>query len=426
MAELKKVAIVGGSRIPFCRSGTSYADYSNKNMMTKALKGLVQKYDLKGKALGEVSLGAVVKHSKDFSLARESTVEAGLAYETPGLDIQRACGTSLEAGIIIANKIALGQIDSGIAGGVDTSSEVPIELKPNLSTTLVKLSRARNLKDRIKTLGHLKPQALGLTIPAVKEPRTGLSMGEHCELMAKDWKIPRADQDELASRSHANAHQAYADGFYDDLVVPYKKVSRDNNVRDKSGLKKMSKLGPAFDRTTGDGTITAANSSPLTDGAATSLLCSQEWADENGLTPMAYLTHSGTAAVDFENEEGLLMAPAYAVPRMLQRAGISLQDFDFYEIHEAFAAQVLCTLRAWEDKKFCQDKLGLDKPLGSIDMDKLNVKGGSIALGHPFAATGARILSTLSKTIKENGGGRGLISICTAGGMGVCAIVEGA
>lgn len=424
MTEQKQVAIIGGARIPFCRSGTEYSDVSNKKMMTKALKGLVAKYKLKGETLGEVCLGAVVKHSSDFSLARESSIDAGLSFQTPGLDIQRACGTSLEAAVIVAGKINRGDIESGIAGGVDTSSEVPIELKENLSNTLVKLSRARSMKERFQTLGDLKPSSIGINIPAVKEPRTGLSMGEHCEIMAKQWKIKRADQDELAAQSHKNAQKSYEDGFYDDLVVPYKGLSKDNNIRETLDLGKMGKISPAFDRDSGKGSLTAANSSPLTDGAAAVLLSSEEWAKAHDLPILGYLTHSATSAVDFESEEGLLMAPAYAVPQMLAKAGLTLQDFDQYEIHEAFAAQVLCTLKAWEDADFCRDKLGLAAPLGSIDRSKLNIHGGSIALGHPFAATGARILATLAKSLKEKGGGRGLISICTAGGMGVCAIVE--
>ena len=336
MAELRKVAVIGGSRIPFCRSSTDYHAIPNKKLMTRALRGLVSQYDLKGVPVGEVILGAVLKHARDFSLARETAIDAGLAWETPGLDIQRACGTSLEAAILIAHKIAAGQYDSGIAAGVDTSSEVPIELPVNLSSTLVKLSRGKSMMDRIKTLGDLNPSALGLSLPAVTEPRTGLSMGEHCEIMAKEWSIARADQDELAARSHNNAEQAYERGFFGDLVTPFKGVEKDNNVRPGTTPDKISKLGPAFDRTSGKGTLTAANSSPLTDGAAAVLLATEEWARSRDLPIQAWFTHSGLAGVDYENKEGLLMAPAYAVPQMLDRAGLTLQDFDFYEIHEAF------------------------------------------------------------------------------------------
>lgn len=426
MSQLNRVAVIGSMRIPFCRSSSAYSGVPNKSMMTKALKGLVNKFQLQDKAIGEVCLGAVLKHARDFSLARESTIEAGLAFATPGLDIQRACGTSLEAAVIIAHKIALGEIDSGIAAGVDTSSEVPIELKDGLSSALVALSRARSMKQRLKSLGQIKPQDLGISVPAVKEPRTGLSMGEHCEIMAKEWSISRDEQDELAMASHRHAEKAYAEGFYDDLLIPYKGVVKDNNIRPTIDQAKMGKLKPAFDTTSGQGTLTAANSSPLTDGAAAVLLGSEAWAKKMGLPVLAYLTYSGAAAVDFESDEGLLMAPAYAVPRMLARAGMGLGDFDLYEIHEAFAAQVLCTLKAWESKSFAEKRLGLGRALGEIDRQKMNTKGGSIAIGHPFAATGARILGTLAKSLHGQGGGRGLISICTAGGMGVCAILEGA
>ncbi len=423
MSSIHKVAVLGGTRIPFCRSGTNYAELGNKQMMTKALKGLVGKFNLKDEEIGEVCLGAVVKHSSDFSLARESAIDAGLSFTSPGLDIQRACGTSLEAAIIVAGKIALGEIEVGIAGGADTSSEVPIELKSGLSTTLVKLSRARTMSERLKTIGSLSPKAIGLEFPAVKEPRTGLTMGEHCEIMAKTWGISRERQDELAVASHQRAQAAYEEGFYSDLVIPYKGLQKDNNVRANPSLSKMAELKPAFDRSSGKGTLTAGNSSPLTDGAACVLLSTDAWAAQHNIPVESYITHSQTAAVNYE-EEGLLMAPAYAVPKMLDRAGLTLQDFDFYEIHEAFAAQVLCTLDAWNNEKFCKEKLGRDKVLGTIDRSKLNVVGGSVALGHPFAATGARIIASLSRLLKKKGSGCGLISICTAGGMGVCAILE--
>jgi acetyl-CoA C-acetyltransferase len=423
MSEVRRVAIVGGSRIPFCRSVTKYAKIGNFEMMTGALKGLVDKFDLSNKKIDEVILGAVLKRSKDFSMARETLIQAGLDPSTVGIDIQQACGTSLQAAFMIANKIALGQIEAGIAAGCDTSSDVPIELSKNLSDTLVGLSKARTMGQRLGLIGSLRPKDIVPKLPAIKEPRTNLSMGDHCELMAQQWQIPREEQDQLAFNSHQNAAKAYEEGFMDDLVCEFQGVKVDNNMRADTSLEKLAKLRPAFERSE-KGTLTAANSTPLTDGAAATLLCSEEYAKENGLEILAYLTFTQTAAVDFINDEGLLMAPAYAVPRMLQRAGVSLQDFDFYEIHEAFAAQVLCTLKAWESEDFCKNKLGLDKALGSIDISKLNIKGGSLAVGHPFAATGARILAQAAKLVHQNNGGRTLISICTAGGMGVSAIVE--
>ncbi|OIQ20527.1 MAG: acetyl-CoA acetyltransferase [Bacteriovorax sp. MedPE-SWde] len=421
---IRKVCIVDGARIPFSRSGTAYMKKSNKVLMTAALKELVKKLGLEGKELGEVSLGAVSKHAADFSLARECTVDSGLSYHTPATDLQKACGTSLEAVITVANKIALGQIDSGIAGGVDTNSDIPVEFNQKFSDAMSKVNYSRSTGDKLKALASLRPKDLAPIFPAVKEPRTGLSMGESCEVMAKDWGVTREEQDELALSSHKKAAAAYEEGFFNDLVYKFDGLAKDGIVRGDTTMEKMAKLKPCFDRKSGKGTLTAANSTPLSDGAACVFLCSEEYAKENGLNIKAYFTLSQSAAVNYVSEEGLLMAPAYAVPKLLKRAGMTLQDFDFYEIHEAFAAQVLCTMKAWESEDFCKNKLGLDSALGEIDRTKLNVKGGSLALGHPFAATGARIVSTLAKMLDEKGSGKGLISICTAGGMGVTAIIE--
>ncbi len=422
----RKVAILGGARIPFARSNSAYSHKSNQEMLTAAFKGVVDKFQLHGERLGEVQAGAVLKHSRDFNLCRESVLSSGLAPETPAADVQMACGTGLQAAIGIANKIALGQIESGIAGGVDTASDAPIAVNDKLRKILLEINRAKTGQQRLAAALKFRPSMLAPAIPTNGEPRTRKSMGQHCEMMAKEWNIAREDQDQLAYESHMKAAAAYEAGFYDDLIVPFGKLERDNNMRPDSSVEKLAKLGPVFDRK--NGTLSAGNSTPLTDGSSAVLLASEDWAKAHGLKPLAYLTHMETAAVDFAGAkpEGLLMAPAYAVPRMLARAGITLQDFDFYEIHEAFAAQVLCTLKAWEDPKFCKERLGLDAPLGSIDRAKMNVKGGSLAMGHPFAATGGRILATLAKIINENGGGRGLISICAAGGQGVTAIVEGA
>lgn len=425
----RKVAILGGARIPFARSNTAYSTKSNQDMLTAAFKGVVDKFQLHGEALGEVQAGAVLKHSRDFNLCRESVLSSGLSPATPAADVQMACGTGLQAAIGVANKIALGQIESGIGGGVDTTSDAPIAVGEKLRKILLEVNRAKTGGQRLKALAKFRPSMLAPAIPTNGEPRTKMSMGQHCEVMAKEWKIRREDQDLLAYESHNKAAAAWEAGFYDDLVVPFSGLARDNNLRADISLEKLATLQPVFDRKSGHGTLTAANSTPLTDGASAVLLASDDWAASRGLKPLAYLSHAETAAVDFASagkSEGLLMAPAYAVPRMLARAGLTLQDFDFYEIHEAFAAQVLCTLKAWEDPAFCKQRLGLSKPLGSIDRSKMNVKGGSLAAGHPFAATGGRILATLAKTIAENGGGRGLISICAAGGQGVVAIVESA
>lgn len=419
----RRVAIVGSSRIPFARAFTAYAQCSNQDLMTAALKGLVEKYNLKGVQLGDVGLGAVIKHTRDFNLARECVLGSGLDPHTPAFDLQRACGTSLETAINIGYKIALGQIDAGIAGGVDSTSDVPIVFRDAFRQIMLESNRGKSFGDKLKPWAKLRPKHLKPQLPGVIEPRTHLSMGQSAELMAKEWNIPRAEQDELAYTSHQNAAAAWDAGWYDDLVTPFNGLNRDNNVRKDTSLEKLGTLKPVFDRD--NGTLTAGNSTPLTDGASAVLMCTEEWAKERNLEPLAFLTFGEVAAVDFVwKKEGLLMAPVYAVPRMLDRAGITLQDFDIYEIHEAFAAQTLCTLRAWEDDKFCRDRLGRDKALGSIDRSKLNLKGGSVALGHPFAATGARIVGALAKQLAERGSGRGLISVCTAGGMGVTAILE--
>ena len=425
MTSIRKVAIIGGNRIPFVRSNTSYSHASNMDMLSATLQGLVNRFGLSGQRLGEVAAGAVMKHSRDFNLAREATLNSGLSLQTPAYDVQQACGTGLEAAILVGNKIALGQIECGIAAGTDTASDAPIALNEKYRHMILSLNRAKTFGQRLRALASIRPSFMLPLLPANAEPRTGLSMGQHCELMVKHWDVSREDQDELTFNSHQNLMAAYECGFFDDLIQPFKGVERDGIMRD-TPLQKLAKLKPAYDPV--NGTLTAANSTTLTDGAAAVLMGSEEWAQRNNLPVQAYLTTSEVAAVDFysqgEQSEGLLMAPAYAVPRLLARAGLTLQDFDFYEIHEAFAAQALCTMKAWEDDAFCKEKLGLNGPLGSIDRSKLNVNGSSVATGHPFAATGPRIIATLAKLLEQKGSGRGLISICAAGGQGVTAILE--
>lgn len=420
-SSVRRVAIIGGTRIPFARSMGVFAEASNQEMLTASLKGLVDKFNLRGEVLGDVGAGAVLKHSKDFNLTRESVLDSGLAPETPAFDLQRACGTSLDTAIVLGLKIATGQIDSGIAAGVDTASDVPIVFPTAYRKLLLRSARGRSLGERLSPWTSWRPSFLKPQLPGVGEPRTGMSMGQHCEKMAQTWQIARADQDQLAFESHRKAGAAWDEGFYDDLVVPFRGLKQDNNIRRDTSLEKLAKLKPSF---AANGTLTAGNSTPMTDGSAAVLLASEEWAKARGLPVLAYLTYGKYAAVDFVQKEGLLMAPAYAVPRMLADARLTLQDFDIYEIHEAFEAQVLCTLKAWESPEFCRDRLGLSAPLGSIDRSKMNLKGGSVAIGHPFAATGARIIATLAKQLAQRGSGRGLISVCTAGGMGVTAIIE--
>lgn len=422
--NVRKVAVLGGNRIPFARSNTAYFEVGNQEMLTAAINGLVDRYKLHGERLGEVAGGAVMKHSKDFNLVRECVLGSRLAPETPAYDLQQACGTGLEAAIMVANKIALGQIDCGLAGGVDTTSDAPLGVNAQARRIFMEINRAKTTGDKLKqAIRLINPKLMVPDIPKNGEPRTGLSMGEHQALTAAEWGISREAQDELTLRSHHNLARAYEEGWQDDLITPFHGLDRDNNMRPESTLEKLSTLKPVFG---GDqGTMTAANSTPLTDGASAVLLASEDWAEQRGLPVRAWITQCEVGAVDFVGKkEGLLMAPTYAVPRLLARAGLTLQDFDFYEIHEAFASQVLTTFAAWNDKTFCKERLGLDKPLGDIDLDKLNVKGSSLAAGHPFAATGGRIIANAAKLLEQKGSGRCLVSICAAGGQGVVAILE--
>jgi acetyl-CoA C-acetyltransferase len=420
----RRVAVLGGNRIPFARSNGPYALASNQDMLTAALDGLVARFGLAGERVGEVVAGAVLKHSADFNLTRETVLGSRLHPTTPAYDLQQACGTGLEATILVANKIALGQIDSGIAGGVDSASDAPIAVSEGLRQSLLAANRAKTTAQRLKALAGIRPTQLIPAIPKNVEPRTGRSMGDHMALTAAEWGITREAQDELAAASHEHLAAAYERGFFDDLLTPYLGVSKDTNLRPDTSTEKLATLKPVFGK--GDGaTMTAGNSTPLTDGASAVLLASEEWATEHHVTPLAWFVDSQTAAVDYvHGDEGLLMAPAYAVPRLLARNGLTLQDFDFYEIHEAFASTVLTTLKAWEDPDFCRTRLGLEVPLGAIDRSRLNVNGSSLAAGHPFAATGGRIVASLAKQLAQVGGGRGLISICAAGGQGVVAILE--
>jgi acetyl-CoA C-acetyltransferase len=422
-SAVRRVAIIGGVRIPFARSYTAYAKASNQDMLTAVFRAVVERYKLQGQRLGDAAAGAVIKHPRDYNLTRESVLSSGLDPQTPGVDVQRACGTSLEAAILIGNKIALGQIDSGLAGGTDSISDAPIVYPRSYQQLLLASARGRTFSQRVAPWLKLRPKHFKPVLPAVVEPRTGLSMGQSTEGMARQWQISREDQDKLAYESHVKAAAAWREGFYDDIVVEYLGLKVDNNMRADTTLEKLAKLRPSFDA---NGTLTAGNSTPLTDGASAVLLGSEEWAAKHNLPVLAYLSYGKAWAVDFATgKDGLLMAPAYSVPAMLKDAGLTLQDFDYYEIHEAFAAQVLCTLKAWESPEWCRDALGLSAPLGSIDRSKMNVKGGSIAVGHPFAATGTRILGTLAKILAADPNAkRGLLSACTAGGMGVTAIVE--
>ena len=424
MRTIRPVAVLGGVRIPFARQNTAYNDVGNLGMSVRTLGALVEQFGLQGKQLGEVAMGAVIKHSSDWNLGREAALSSGLSPLTPGITVQRACGTSLDTINLIATKIATGQIEVGIGGGSDSTSDVPIVYGQALRRRLLAANAAKTPKEKLMQFKGFGFSELKPDFPGVAEPRTGKSMGQHCEDMAKQWNISREAQDAWALTSHQKLAAAYDRGFFDDLVVPFRGLERDNNLRPDSSIEKLSTLKPAFDRTSGRGTLTAANSTPLTDGAAACLLSTDEWAAANGHEVLCHLVDVQVAAVDFVHGEGLLMAPTIAVPEMLKRNGLTLQDFDFYEIHEAFAAQVLCTLKAWEDPDYCRDRLGLDAPLGSIDRDKINPNGSSLAAGHPFAATGARIVATAAKELAQRGSGRCLISICTAGGMGVVAILE--
>lgn len=424
MAELRRIAIIGSARIPFTRAYTGYAEQTNLSMLGIALAGLAGKFNLKGEKIGEVMAGAVLNHSRDFNLAREAALDAGLSPRTPGTNVQIACGTSLQAALSLGAKIATGEIDSGIAAGTDTVSDSPVVLGEKLQHRMIDLGRARTGGEKLRafkgfSLGEVMPVA-----PSTQEPRTGLSMGQHCELMAREWGITRDEQDKFALKSHQNAAKAYDEGFHDDLIVPCAGVLKDNNVRADTSLEKMAAMKPAFDKQSGKGTLTAANSTPLTDGASSVLLASEDWAKARGLPVLAYLTLGQVAANNFAGGEGLLMAPTIAVSEMLRRSNLTFSEIDLFEIHEAFAAQVLCTLKAWRDPRYNKDVLGRETPMGEIDPDRINVKGSSLAYGHPFAATGARILGAAAKLLATTQKQRALISVCTAGGMGVAALVE--
>ncbi len=419
----QRVAIIGGMRIPFVKSFKEYARTTNQEMLTATVQAIVKKYNLSGKRLGDVALGAVMKSSLDWNLSREVVLGTDLDPRTPAFNVQKACGTSLETINLIALKIAAGQIEAGVAGGSDTNSDLPVMVKRALAWKLIDINNARSSGDRFLKFFKIGLGDLAPVFPDIVEPRTGKSMGQHTEIMVKEWNINRAEQDQLALESHQKASKAYQEGFYDDLIIPYKSASRDTIVRGDTSLDKLSKLKPAFDKT-GKGTLTAGNSTIFTDGASAVLLASESFARQNQLDIQSYLVDVESAAVDYVHGAGLLMAPTVAVARLLERNRLTLQDFDFYEIHEAFAGQVLCTLKAWESDAYCKKELGLDKAMASIDRTKMNVKGGSVALGHPFGATGSRIVAGLSKLLNKKGKGRGLVSICTAGGMGVAAILE--
>ncbi|MGV0409974.1 acetyl-CoA C-acetyltransferase [Corynebacterium resistens] len=431
----RKVAILGGNRIPFARSNKEYANASNQDMLTAAIDGLVARYGLQNEELGLVVAGAVLKHSRDFNLTRETVMGSALANSTPAFDLQLACGTGLAALVQVADAIALGRIESGIAGGVDTTSDAPLAVNDSLRKTLIKLNNAKTAGDRLKLVGSIRPGQLAPEQPSNGEPRTGLSMGDHAAITAREFNLTREEQDQLAMESHQKLAKAYEEGFFEDLITPFLGVQRDTNLRPDSNMEKLGKLKPVFGKRDAvehgtKATMTAGNSTPLTDGASAVLVASEEWAQQHNIPVRAYLVDSEVASVDFlqghdgRTPDGLLMSPTYAVPRLLERNGLTLQDFDFYEIHEAFASQTVATLKAWESEEYCRERLGLDKPLGSIDREKLNVKGSSLAAGHPFAATGGRIIATAAKLLEEKGSGRALISICAAGGQGIVAILE--
>ncbi|MSR97595.1 acetyl-CoA C-acetyltransferase [Arthrobacter sp. BL-252-APC-1A] len=423
---VRNAVVIGGNRIPFARSGGAYAHSSNQDMLTAALDGLVARFGLQDERIGTVAAGAVLKHSRDFNLTREAVLGSALSPETPAYDVQQACATGLETVVSLANKIKLGQLDSAIAGGVDSASDAPIAVSEGLRRALLDLSRAKTTKQKLAAIARIRPKDLAPNAPTTGEPRTGLSMGEHQALTTAQWKITRESQDELAYNSHRNLAAAYDRGFFDDLITPYRGLSRDSNLRADTSMEKLAKLKPVFGRALGDeATMTAGNSTPLTDGASVVLLGSEDYAREHDLPMLANIVDAEAGAVDFvHGRDGLLMAPAFAVPRLLSRNNLTFADFDFFEIHEAFAGTVLSTLAAWEDDEFCRTRLGLDAPLGSIDRSKLNVNGSSLAAGHPFAATGGRIVASLAKMLAEKGSGRGLISICAAGGQGLVAILE--
>ncbi len=420
---MNDVIVCGGQRTPFVKSMTAYSGVSTQDMMTATLQALVIKMKLEGKLLGDVAVGGVMIPPGNWNLGREIVLGTGLDPRTPGYNVQRACGTSLETINQIALKISSGQMQWGIGGGVDTNSDISVLFPRSFAQKIIALNQSKSTMDKIKSaLGFsfkdFKPQ-----FPAVMEPRTSKSMGQHCEMMVQEWKISREDQDQLSFESHQKGAAAVEAGFHNQMIFEFQGVKKDLILRKETTIEKLAKLKPVFD-TSGAGTLTAGNSTALTDGASAVLLASRKKAESEKLPMLAKFVDCEVAALDFVHGEGLLIAPALAVSRLLERNNLKLQDFDYYEIHEAFAGQVLCTLKAWDDESYCKRVLGRNEKMGVIDRSKMNIKGGSLAIGHPFGATGGRIVANLAHILKEKGKGRGLISICTAGGMGIAAIME--
>ncbi|MEM9188659.1 MAG: acetyl-CoA C-acyltransferase FadI [Myxococcota bacterium] len=423
----KRVAVVAGLRTPFAKQGTAYKDVSALDLGKLAVTELLQRTGVEPSEIGQVVYGQVVPSLSGPNIAREIVLGTGMPQDIEAYSVSRACATSYQSTVNVAESILAGSVDCGIAGGSDSASDVPIAVSKKLADALVTASKARTLPDRLRAFKNLKPKDLIPVPPALKEMSTGLTMGESAEKMAKENGISRADQDAYAHRSHTRTAKAWNDGRFADEVmtvyVPPKykgSIGEDNLVRKDSTLEGYEKLRPVFDRK--HGSVTAGNSSPLTDGASALLLMREDKAKALGFDVLGFIRSYSFAALDPRGQ--LLMGPSYATPIALDRAGIELSDIDLVDMHEAFAAQILSNTQAFESDAFAREKLGRKKRIGEIDWDKFNVNGGSIAIGHPFAATGARQITQTLHELKRRGGGLGLVTACAAGGLGAAMVLE--
>ena len=420
----RRVAIVDGCRTPFAKAGTAFREISAVELGKVSVRELISRADLDVNEIDHVVYGTVIQSVQEPNIAREVTLGSGIPATVPSFTVGRACASSNQAITSAAEQIALGMADVVIAGGAESLTDVPILFSDEMRDALVAASKARSLGDRLKAFASVRPRHLAPITPAIAEPTTGLTMGQSAEKMAQENGISREEQDRWALRSHQLAWAATEDGRLTREIAPVYvdgvPVTRDNGIRGDTSLEKLAQLKPAFDRQYG--TVTAGNASPLTDGASAVLLMSEEKARELGYEPLGYIR--GYAYAALAPADQLLQGPVFAVPVALERAGVTMGDIDLMDMHEAFAAQVLSNMQWMQSKKIAEERLGLSAPIGLPDEDRINVMGGSIAIGHPFGATGGRITVTLLNELRRRGQSLGLITVCAAGAMGFAMVVE--